>query len=212
MSNIKIENWNGYEIRFVEHEGEWWAVGNDVAKALEYSRPHKAIADNCKGALTKDILTKGGKQKAKIISEIDIYELIFTAANQSTSKEVKERANQFKHWVFNMLRELRYATGLEGFQIFRMLDKDHQKEAMAMLQEGLEHPHKVSYIKANSIANKAVSTVFGHKKSIKKEDMSPEMLVARQTILDDTVELMTVKHKFGLDLSVSEKIYNKYQS
>jgi len=41
--------------------------------------------------------------------------------------------------------------------------------------------------------------------------MSPEMLVARQSILNDTVELMTVKHKYGLDLSAGEKIYSKYQ-
>ena len=33
---MKVENWNGYEIRFVEKDGEWWAVAKDVAKALEY--------------------------------------------------------------------------------------------------------------------------------------------------------------------------------
>jgi prophage antirepressor-like protein len=200
MDNIKVEKWLDYEIRFVEHEGEWWAVANDVAKALEYSRPHKAISDNCKGALTKDILTKGGKQKTKIISELDIYELIFTAANQSTSQNVKEKAIQFKHWVYDMLRELRKSTGLEGFQIFRMLDTEHQKEMMETLRNGLDNPNKISYIKANTIAN------------IKKADMTPDMLVKRQSILDDTVELMTVKNKYGLDLSVSEKIYNKYTS
>ena len=31
---IKTENWNGYEIRFVERSGEWWAVLADIAKAL----------------------------------------------------------------------------------------------------------------------------------------------------------------------------------
>ena len=31
----KLEQWNGHGIRFVEHNGEWWAVLADIAKALE---------------------------------------------------------------------------------------------------------------------------------------------------------------------------------
>lgn len=31
----KLEQWNGHSIRFVEHNGEWWAVLADIAKALE---------------------------------------------------------------------------------------------------------------------------------------------------------------------------------
>ncbi|HEP2451993.1 TPA: phage repressor protein, partial [Streptococcus pyogenes] len=31
----KTETWNGYTIRFVEHQGEWWAVLADIAKALD---------------------------------------------------------------------------------------------------------------------------------------------------------------------------------
>jgi len=66
------------------------------------------------------------------------------------------------------------------------------------------------YIKANTIANKAVSTKFGHPKMIKKDQMTTDMLVARQPILDDTVELMEVNDRFDLGLSVSETIYSKY--
>ncbi|WP_275690654.1 hypothetical protein [Staphylococcus ureilyticus] len=36
------------------------------------------------------------------------------------------------------------------------------------------------------------------------------MLIIRQQILDDTVDLMTSINKFGLDISVSKTIYNKY--
>ncbi|VGW35486.1 BRO family, N-terminal domain protein [Streptococcus pyogenes] len=31
----KTETWNGYTIRFVEHQREWWAVLADIAKALD---------------------------------------------------------------------------------------------------------------------------------------------------------------------------------
>lgn len=35
MNNeIKVEEWNGYDIRFVLHEGEWWAVLADICKPL----------------------------------------------------------------------------------------------------------------------------------------------------------------------------------
>ena len=33
-SGLKVENWNGHEIRFVYKNGEWWAVAKDVAEAL----------------------------------------------------------------------------------------------------------------------------------------------------------------------------------
>ena len=68
---IKVENWNGNKIRFVWHDDEWWAVGNDVAKALRYARPHKAVTDNCKGALIQDLPTKGGKQEERQRQDID---------------------------------------------------------------------------------------------------------------------------------------------
>ena len=39
--------------------------------------------------------------------------------------------------------------------------------------------------------------------------MSPEMLAERRSILDDRVDLMTANDRFGLDLSVSDIIYEK---
>lgn len=97
-----------------------------------------------------------------------------------------------------MVKQLRKNSGLEGFQIFHMLDKEHQKEAMERLKEGFRDPNKPDFIKANTIANKAVSTMFGYPKMIKKDQMTPEMLVRRQEVLDDTVNLMSTADKFKL--------------
>lgn len=124
-------------------------------------------------------------------------------------KSCKKEAEAFQDWIFDIIKELRQSTGLEGFQVFRMLDKEHQKEAMTKLSHAITEPKPVDYIKANVIANKAVSTIYGHSKMVKKKDMTPEMLVDREPILDETVELMTVKEKYGLQFSVSEKIYNR---
>ncbi|MDU7029837.1 Bro-N domain-containing protein [uncultured Robinsoniella sp.] len=204
---MKTENWNGYNIRFVEKDGEWWAVGIDVAKALEYANPSKAILDHCKGVSKLGIPSPGGNQITNVISEIDIYNLIFKAADQSRSKNVKQKAEEFKLWVFNILKIPRQSTGLEGFQIFQMLDKEHQKEAMSELCHSLRKPVRVDFIKANVIANKAVSTKHGHPKMVKKADMTLEMPADRQELLDDTVNLMAVKEKFNLSISVSDEVY-----
>ena len=77
---------------------------------------------------------------------------------------------------------------------------------MAKLHKSLKEPKKVDFIKANTIANKAVSTKYGYPKMIKKADMTPDMLADRQELLDSTVELMTVNEKFNLDLSISDEV------
>lgn len=199
---MKIERWNGYDIRFVEHNGEWWAVLADIAKALSLR------TDKVKSRLEDDHLSKvtiidsmGRNQEALIVNEFGIYESIFSSR--------KPEAKSFKLWVYETIKQLRQSVGLEGFEVFRMLDKEHQKQAMKNLQKAINQPVRTDFIKANIIANKAVSTKFGYPKMVKKPEMTPEMLVARETILDDTVELMGIKEKFGLNISVADSIYNQ---
>ena len=35
MSEMRIENWCGYDIRFIEIDGEWWAILKDICDALK---------------------------------------------------------------------------------------------------------------------------------------------------------------------------------
>lgn len=137
-----------------------------------------------------------------IVNEYGIYETVFESR--------KPEAKEFKRWVFDIVKQLRHTTGLEGFQIFRMLDREHQREAMSKLCRLLEEPKQIDFIKANTITNKAVSTKFGHKKMLKKTQMTTDMLVARQPILEDTVELMGAVSKYGLPIKISETIYSRH--
>lgn len=208
--SIKTENWNNHEIRFVEVEpSEWWAVAKDVADALGYSHTPTMVrrldGDEKSTVSIRHTRSKNGVQqsrKVSIISEIGIYEAIF-------GSELKE-AKSFKRWVKEVIKELRQQSGLEGFQVFRTLDKEYQKEQMSKLSQSLEKPKRNHFIKANTIANKAISSRYGYDKMIKKKDMTPDMLIERQPILDDTVNLISVVDKFNLDLSVSQKVYEKY--
>ncbi|HEN7749191.1 TPA: Bro-N domain-containing protein [Streptococcus agalactiae] len=198
----KTETWNGYTIRFVEHQGEWWAVLADIAKALDLNP--KFI----KQRLGDEVVSNnhvadslGRQQEMLIVNEFGIYETIFSSR--------KKEAKTFKLWVFETIKQLRQSTGLEGFQVFRMFDKEHQKQAMNRLVDGLQNATKKDLIKANTIANKAVSDLYGYPKMVSKNEMTENMLRDREPILDETVELIKVKEKYGLNFSVSEAIYNQ---
>ena len=207
---MKTEIWLNNKIRFVEVNGEWVAVSKDVASALDYADPTKAIRDhvdkrdkimgvqNGSPSITDEL---GRQQFPTLITEFGIYDLVFSSK--------KPEAKQFKRWVFSIIKELRQSSGLQGFEIFRMLDKEHQKQAMSDLQHGLKNPVQINFVKANTVANKAVSNKFGYPKMLKKGEMTPEMLVEREPILNDTVELMAAKDKYNLDVSVSKAIYEK---
>ena len=202
MPEMKVENWNGHNIRFVWKDGDWWGVAKDVCDALGYENSRKALADHVEKEDKNTVTIRYGIQgnpNMTVISEFGIYDLVFNSH--------MPEAKSFKRWVYAVIKSLRQASGLEGFEIFRMLDKEHQKEAMKRLQDGLRKPRRVDYIKANTIADKAVSNRYGHPKMVKKGDMSPEMLAERETILDDTVQLMALNDKYGMGISVSQTIY-----
>lgn len=100
---------------------------------------------------------------------------------------------------------------MEKYINFRKADIQIQKNSMQFLHENLEMPEPKDYMRANTIANKCVSSIFGYPKMVKKDEMTPEMLEAREPVLKDTVELMAVQDKYDLKISVSENIYKKYQ-
>jgi prophage antirepressor-like protein len=66
-------------------------VARDVAMALGYVIPHKAVTDHCKGVLKRNILTAGGNQIAMVIPERDVYRLVMHSKLPS--------AEAFEEWV-----------------------------------------------------------------------------------------------------------------
>ncbi|KRL27447.1 hypothetical protein FD27_GL001210 [Limosilactobacillus frumenti DSM 13145] len=203
---LRVENWNGNLIRFISSDNNWKAIGFDVAKALGYKQPDHAIQQHVSGQdkqlinlgslLNQAGTPKGGSPVMLVISEFGIYDLVFS----SKMKQAKE----FKRWVYQVIQQLRKQSGLEESEALKMLDARIQQQAM----ERLDADNEVDYIKANSIANKAVSTKYGLPKMIAKRDMTPAMKRDRPMILNDVVDLMNAKRRFGLDVSVSQTIYH----
>ena len=215
----KTETWNGHAIRFVEKDGQWWAVAQDVCAALDIDDAGQAVAqaeERLKSAGVCDPFSKRvtlpidptkpksrKTQKFLCVNEAGLNLLIMRSR--------KKEAVAFQYWIASaVLPALRKSAGLSEYETFRMMDKEHQKEAMRRLNEKLHDPVKVDYIKANTIADKAVSTKYGFPKMIKKEAMTEDMLRAREPVLDDVVNLMALNERLNLGLSISEAIYGGY--
>lgn len=64
------------QVRTVDVDGKTYFVASDVAKALGYAIPHKAVQTHCKGVLKWNIPTNSGNQDMLVIPEGDIYRLI----------------------------------------------------------------------------------------------------------------------------------------
>ncbi len=199
---MKTELFQGHSIRFIEVNDEYHAVAQDVAKALNFRDPNVAtrkMPQKYKG--TSKVCTPGGEQIMITLTEKGVYRLIM--------RSNKPEAEAFQDWVYEVIKQLRQQSGLEAFQAFKIMDSDHQKQAMTRLKDALQDIDKKTYIKAQTIANKAVSTLYGHPKMIAKKDMTLEMLEDRKKILDEVVKLIIIKDKYGLDFSVGNAIYEK---
>ena len=80
-------------VRTIEENGRVMFCGKDVALALGYRRPKDAINAHCKGAVKRRLLTNGGAQEMKMISEGDVYRLISHSRLPSAEK--------FESWIFD---------------------------------------------------------------------------------------------------------------
>ena len=133
MNKIKVfENPEFGSIRTVEQNGEPWLAGKDVAAALGYSNPRKAIADHVdeedKGVT--NCYTLGGNQNMTIINESGLYSLILSSKLPTAKK--------FKRWVTSeILPSIRktggYISGQEN-----MSDSELMAKALLVAQRQIE--------------------------------------------------------------------------
>ena len=144
MTNMRTENWMGYEIRFIEQDGEWWAILKDICDALELktfkvsqrldpdmmTRVSVETETNIPSKYStkddipsKDVITNNTFNKTVhmlAVNEIGIYETLFSSR--------KLEARQFRRWTAGVLKKLRKHVGLEGYEVMRMADQDVQEE------------------------------------------------------------------------------------
>jgi prophage antirepressor-like protein len=96
MSNIQVFNHEMFgELQVLVENGNVYFPATEVAKTLGYSNPSDAIIKHCKkeGVAFREVLTSGGKQQKKFISEGNLYRLI--------ARSKLPEAEKFESWVFD---------------------------------------------------------------------------------------------------------------
>lgn len=94
MNELQIFSSNEFgEIRTIEIDSKPFFVATDVAMALGYANPRKAVKDHCKGVTKRDTPTSSGMQQMSYINEGDLYRLIMKSKLPSAEK--------FENWVMN---------------------------------------------------------------------------------------------------------------
>lgn len=142
---MRTENWCGYDIRFVEVDGEWYAILKDICDALHLktfkvsqrldsdmmTRVPVDIQTNIpskyngakddipsKGVIFSNTFNKTVHMLA--INEEGIYEALFASR--------RLEARKFRRWAGTVLSKLRRRVGLKGYEVMRMTEPEIQEE------------------------------------------------------------------------------------
>jgi prophage antirepressor-like protein len=158
MNELQIFNSGEFgEIRTIEIDGKPYFVGTDVAKALGYSNPRKAILDHCKGVTKRDTPTSSGIQSMSYINEGDLYRLIIKSKLPSAEK--------FESWVMDEVLPIIRKTGsyqkplttVEQIQVIATGFLDHEERL-----NRLENTMTIDYAQQESIRDLVSSVVIAH--------------------------------------------------
>lgn len=146
MNNLQIFQKDQFQVRTIEIDGKPYFCASDVASALGYSNPRKAVGDHCKGVTKCDTLTAGGLQSLSYIPEGDIYRLI--------ARSQLPEAEKFEKWVFDeVIPEIRKTGGYKLPQTYQ-----EALRALADKQDELEKMlPKAEFYDAVADSNQAIS-------------------------------------------------------
>ena len=117
------------EIRTTTINHKPYFCGSDVARALGYANPQKALRDHCEvdGVTTCSLIDSlGREQEAKFITEGNVHRLIVSASRQSKSKDVQERAKKYANWIFD---EIMPSIRKDGYYSLPGNEKAYQPKA-----------------------------------------------------------------------------------
>ena len=131
MSAIQIfKNEHFGEVRVTEVNGDPMFCLVDVAKALGYKNPAKAVIDHCKGVTVLETPTNGGTQSIKFGREGDMYRLVL--------KSNAPKAEEFEAWVCDEVLPTLRKTGT-----YIMAMPRNYAEALRQLADTVEEKEKI---------------------------------------------------------------------
>lgn len=130
--DIKVEKWQNYEIRFVEHNGQWFAVLKDICDALKLRTNDVVqrldpemmvrVAVQVSNTDSTGVRSRGENKTRQMIAinELGIYEALFASK--------RPEAKQLRRWTATVLQRLRKHIGLQSYEIMRMTEKEVQDD------------------------------------------------------------------------------------
>lgn len=123
----RTETWCGYDIRFIEKDGEWWAILKDICDALnlQVGKVSQRLDPDMveRVAIRVEVPSKHVDSQTfwmLAINEYGIYEALFASR--------KLEARKFRRWAGTVMKKLRSSVGLEGYEVMRMTEPEIQDE------------------------------------------------------------------------------------
>lgn len=153
MNELQIFNSPEFgDIRTVEIDWKPYFVGSDIAKALGYAIPHKAVQTHCKGVLKWNIPTSSGNQDVLVIPEGDIYRLIIRSKLSS--------AERFERWVFDEVLPAIHHNGGYIMGQENLSDSELMAKAILVAQKTIEHKNQIIEQQKAKIEADKPKTIF----------------------------------------------------
>lgn len=149
---MRVENWNGYDIRFVEINGEWYAILKDICDALRLRTA--AIAQRLDADMLERVLVESPDNLTTFEMTLDTHEPIKKLTTDMLDRDIRRRpgqnktrwmlavneigiyealyasrkleARKFRRWSAGVMKKLRGFVGLEGYEAMRLTEKDIQ--------------------------------------------------------------------------------------
>ena len=146
MNEIKIfENPEFGKVRTVQVNGEPWLVGKDVAEALGYSDPQKALKMHVdeEDKLTRQIVVSGQNRNVFVINESGIYSLVLSSKLPTAKKFKRWVTSEVlpsirKHGAYMNDEALKRAISEPDFLIKLATELKEEKEQRRLLEEKID--------------------------------------------------------------------------
>lgn len=134
---MRTEKWCGYDIRFVEINGEWWAILKDICNALDLRTAKVAerlesdmlerVSVEVSKVPTGNVRSRGENETRRMlaVNEEGIYEALYASR--------RLEARKFRRWSASVMRKLRQSVGLAGYEVMRMTEPEVQENINRIL-------------------------------------------------------------------------------
>lgn len=175
MNKIQVFNNPDFgEVRTIEESGTVLFCGRDVAMALGYTNPSKALNDHCRGVTKRYTPTTSGTQEVSFIPESDLYRLVFSSKLPTAEKFTDWVTSEVlptirKHGVY-MTPETIEAALLNPDTIIKLATELKSEREKRLALEGKVEEDAPKVLFANAVSAAKTSILVGELAKLLKQN------------------------------------------